>query len=189
MNATDRNINFVFNNICEKKHVNIAYSERADFLYVNRTTGHLIEWPKINILQRDLSSQMSYPWEILNAFFEKNSIQPHWFDVGEGVEARSIFNATGDGKWWGGTGMIQRDEVDFRAAQVMDGYSIVEFGKCCHISPAIRNIKYHWFSRLPQELSPTWNLLYLFPKEIKAHNYQNTRIATWLPLCLLIIKF
>ncbi len=166
------NRNLLFNDICREKHVKIAYSERADFLYVNKTTGHLIEWPKINVLQKDLSSQLSYPWEILNAFLEKNSIHPHWFDVGEGIEGRSIFNVTGDGKWWGGNGMIQRDEVDFRAAQVMDGYSSVVMADCCHHSPAIRNIKYHWFSRLPQELSPTLNLVYLFPEELRSHILQ-----------------
>ena len=163
------NRNLGFHDICKEKYVKIAYSERADFLFVNKTTGHLNEWPKINILRKTLSSVLPYPWEILNAFLQNNNIHPDWIDVGEGAEARSIFNVTGDGKWWGGNGMIQRDEVDFRASQFMDAYSSVVLADCGHYSPAIRNVKYHWFSRLPQELSPTWNLLYLFPEELSSH--------------------
>ena len=149
--------------------MNIAYSERADYLWVNNKTGYLIEWPPINLLAKTINSVIPYPWEILNAFMEKNHIHPHWFDVGD--EPSFL---TGEGEWRGGTGMIQRDEVDFRAAQIMDSYSIVAMGKCCHISPAIRNIKYHWFSRLPQKISPTWNLLYLFPEELKLTFFDKT---------------
>ena len=165
--AVNRNLGL--HDICKERHVNIAYSERADYLWVNNKTGYLIEWPPINLLAKTINSVIPYPWEILNAFMEKNHIHPHWFDVGD--EPSFL---TGEGEWRGGTGMIQRDEVDFRAAQIMDSYSIVAMGKCCHISPAIRNIKYHWFSRLPQKISPTWNLLYLFPEELKLTFFYKT---------------
>ena len=60
--------------------------------------------------------------------------------------------------------MIQHGEVDFSANLGADGFKTVELGQGLHYSAPVMSVKWHWHSRLPVELSLTWNLLYLFVK-------------------------
>ena len=101
---------------------------------------------------------VAFEWEIQAAFFETNNIKPTWLNANYNW---GTLNYT-TGQWSGAVGMIQRDEAD---------YALFNFGvtyarsKVAAFSPGINYNKQSWFTRYPQELSPTWNLLGLFTKE------------------------
>ena len=147
-----------FKELCQTRHVYIAYSHENDFITLNRETGKLEETPKDHELG---FSRISWPWEILESFLQNNNIHPHWTNVGWNI---GLLNHS-TGQWSGGVGMIQSDKIDILAVDVFDSFDSVTIANVSHYSPPIRQLKFHWFTRWPQELSPTWNLLYLFPEE------------------------
>ena len=152
------NVNKGFTELCQKRHVHIAYSAENDQIAINGKTGRIEESPSDHELG---FSRISLPWEILKSFVENNNITPHW--VGVGWNIGSLNRSTG--KWSGGLGMIQNDKIDILSVDVFDSFDSTLIAKTGHYSPPIRHLKFHWFTRWPQVLSPTWNLLYLFPEE------------------------
>ena len=160
------NSNLGLDHFCKGKHVKILHRRYG---YINPdSNGKLKEWPAINPGDRStLSLMIPYDWEILKVFIENNDILPQWIvrkhNFSYEAEEDS-FNKT-TGLWTGKSGMIQRGEVDFSANLGADGFKTVELGQGLHYSAPVMSIKWHWHSRLPVELSLTWNLLYLFPKE------------------------
>ena len=160
------NIDLGLQDFCKGKHVKIVYRRYG---YVKPdSNGILKEWPPINPSMRSsFSLLIPYDWEILKKFIENNDIQPQWYKQKNDFssEGEDTFNKT-TGTWNGTTGMIQRSEADFSAIMGIDSFKSVEIGQCVHISAPLMSFKFKWFSRLPQDLSVTWNLLYLLPKEI-----------------------
>ena len=164
------NIDLGLQDFCKGKHVKIVYRRYG---YVKPdSNGILKEWPPINPSMRSsFSLLIPYDWEILKKFIENNDIQPQWYKQKNDFssEGEDTFNKT-TGTWNGTTGMIQRSEADFMAIMKLDNFKSVEIGQCVHFSAPLMSVKFKWFSRLPQDLSLTWNLLYLLPKE-KDHIY------------------
>ena len=159
------NINFGVDDFCKGKHVKIVHRRYG---YVKPdSNGNLMEWPAINPSMRSsLSLTIPYDWEIFKKFIENNDIQPQWYEQGYdfGYEGKDTFNKT-TGMWNGTSGMIQRGEADFLAIAIVDKFNMMILSTCFHLSAPLTTVKFHWFSRMPQDLSLTWNLLYLFPKE------------------------
>ena len=154
------NRNLGLNDICKGKHVTIMNRETSLRTDLN---GKLIKWPALNPGMRStLSLMIPYDWEIFKAFIDNHDIQPQW--IPSPLSGENHYNKT-TGLWTGSAGMMQRGEVDVSSAPVLDKFDSVEVGKSFHFTPPIMVTKFHWYSRLPQELSGTWNLIYLFPKE------------------------
>ena len=154
------NRNNSFNDICGKRHVYIAYSAPNDFVTVNSVTGKLEEDPKDH---EHGFTKISWNWEIYKSFLENNNIHPHWIDLGWMVGDASYNHSTG--KWAEGYGMLQSDQIDILAVDVFDSFDSIQVANLSHWSPPIRHMKFHWFTRWPQNVSPIWNLIYLFPEE------------------------
>ena len=159
------NINFGFDDFCKVKHVKIVHRRYG---YVRPdSNGNLIKWPAINPSMRSsLSLMIPYDWEILKKFIENNNIQPEWYEQKHNFDYEGVdtFNKT-TGMWNGTGGMIQRGEADFSAIMTGDNFNLLTLSSCFHLSAPLMIVKFHWFSRLPQDLSVTWNLFYLLPKE------------------------
>ena len=152
------NRNLGFDDVCVEKHVYIAYNnEPPDIFEVNNVTGEMVEYE----VQHAVSfNAVSYEFEIQAAFFKYNNIIPHWMN--SNYTWGWYDNITN--KWTGAVGKIESDEVD---------YAICCFGgtharsTVAFFSPPLQYMPYHWLTRYPLELPPTWNLLGLFTKELK----------------------
>ena len=98
--------------------------------------------------------------------FKSHNIYPYWF------------NANGDwgllnqetGQWSGSCGMIDRDEVDYAIAVFAATY---DRSKIAEFAPANQYEPWHWLTRQPQVVSPIWNLLGLFTKDLKSQIHHN----------------
>ena len=149
------NRNLGFDDICVEKHVHVAYNnDPPDIFLVSNITGEMVKFPRNLIVTHN---PVSYEWEIQEAFFKYNNITPHWINCN--YTWGWIDNVTN--KWTGAVGLIERDEAD---------YALWGFGatyarsKVAEFSPGIEYAPYHWLTRYPQKLSPTWNLIGLFTK-------------------------
>ena len=102
-------------------------------------------------------SNLAREWEIQAVFFETNNINPLW--VNANYTWGWLDNITDT--WTGATGMIQSDDADY----AIFGFSITYArSKVTGFSAGTYYAPFHWLTRYPQELSPTWNLLRLFTK-------------------------
>ena len=154
-----------FINLCQERHVYIAHSI-FDQILINETTGNLREASRPKEKRDTIYhirgyQTIAYQWEIQKAFLENNNIRPHWIDTGYNS---TIYNAT-TGKWSGAIGLIQSDNIDLSVTPYIDSQNAHHLAATCHFTPGISLYTFHWITRWPQELSLTWNLLYLFPKE------------------------
>ena len=158
---TTVNRNLRFDDICKEKIVKMAYSG-VGYTRVD-SEGKLIEWPASNPgMRKTMSLMIPYEWEIIQAFIENNNIHLQFIF---GYDDFTLNQTTG--LWSGHRGMMQSDEVDLSSSMTKDSLDSVITGQYFHYSAPIMKLSFHWFSRLPQKLSLTWNLLYLFPKAWK----------------------
>ena len=148
------NWNSGFDDMCKEKHVYVAYNnEPPDVFEVSNTTRNMVKYP-VRPYMRYLN--IANEWEIQAAFFETNNIKPIWLNANY---TWGTLNYT-TGQWSGAVGMIQRDEAD---------YAICCFGTTSTLSKVAAfsptdYAPFHWLTRYPLELPPTWNLLGLFTK-------------------------
>ena len=143
-----------FNDVCNEKHVIVAYNNRPTFNF-NKTTGKMVKWPVANYLQNYVS--IAWEWEIQAVFFETYNIKPTWVYANQNW---GTLNYT-TGQWSGAVGMIQRDEVDYA---LLDFAATYARSKVAAFSPGTQYRPLHLLTRYPLELPPTWNLLGLFTK-------------------------
>ena len=70
----------------------------------------------------------------------------------------------------GAVGVVERDEADYAmwAFGGTYGRSLVTV-----FSSPMTYLPYHWLTRYPNELSPTWNLIGLFTKGYKSQIHVN----------------
>ena len=148
------NWNLGFEDVCKEKQVIIAYNNNPPWFERSNITGELVKYPVTPYMQYQ---SMVWEWEIQAAFFEANIIKPIWLNANF---TWGTLNET-TGQWSGAVGMIQRDEADYAIWGFTGLYAI---GKVAAFSPPMDHQPYHWLTRSPQELPPTWNLLRLFTK-------------------------
>ena len=148
------NTNSGFDEVCKEKIAYAAYNNDAPLFEISNITGEMVRYPlKPYVAEMNVAQE----WEIQAAFMEYNNITPHWTNCN--YTWGWIDNVTN--KWTGAVGLIERDEVD---------YALWGFGatyarsKVAEFSPGIEYAPYHWLTRYPQKLSPTWNLIGLFTK-------------------------
>ena len=163
-NAT---VNMNFDDLCLEKQVYVAYNRVRWIFEVNNITGEMVKYVVEPIISH---INVAHEWEMQAAFFEYNNIKPKWYNA---YFNWGTLNKT-SGQWSGAVGMIQRDEVDYAIWGFAGTYAR---SKVAAFSPGIEYLPYHWLTRYPQKLSPTWNLLGLFTK---GHNSQISRLS----LCL-----
>ena len=142
------NKNLGFDDICNEKHVYVAYNNNPWF-EVSNITGEMVEL----LVEPYVSyANVAHEWEIQAAFFKYNKITPQWLNC--------------NGSWWSrAVGLIQRDEADYAKGDFACNYERSKVAACSQgtvFSP------YYWLTRYPLELSPTWNLLGVFTKAIKS---------------------
>ena len=143
-----------FDDVCQEKHVSIAYNNEANNFVLSNTTGEMVKYPAQPFVS---FVNIAYEWEIQATFFESNNIKPQWHNANWTWGTLNEIK----GQWSGAVGMIQRDEAD---------YAICCFGGT-YARSKVAAFSYtdyfpqHWLTRYPLELSPTWNLLGLFTKE------------------------
>jgi len=102
------NRNLGFNVVCNERHVNIAYWEDDQEFDLNEITGQMVKTGRFKSYPIiGYGEYLSWPWEVQEAFFQQNNIQPHWFNAS--IQA-SFTKTTG---YTGYLGMIERDEVDY----------------------------------------------------------------------------
>ena len=140
--------------LCGEKHTHIAYNNYARQFEVSETTGKMV---KYNFTHETGGGMLPWEWEIQEKFFESNNIKPLWFNCN--FTWGSLNQSTG--KWTGGIGMIQRDEVDYALFDYAGTYAR---SKVASISPGNQYSVRFWLTRHPKQLSPTWNLLLLLTK-------------------------
>ena len=153
-NAT-ANRNLGFEDVCNKKHVYAAYNNDWRVFEVSNITGEMVKYPVDPVVRYQSTS---YEWEIQAAFFETNNIEPQWLNANY---SWGTLNET-TGQWSGAVGMIQRDEADYAICCFAVTYTR---SKVASFPPGIDYSPYHWLTRYPLELSPTWNLFGLFTQE------------------------
>ena len=148
------NWNLGFNDVCKKKHVIVAYNNYPPWFEVSSITGKMVKYPVAPYVR---FGSIAQEWEIQEAFFETNDIQPTWLNCNY---TYGTLNYT-TGQWSGDVGMIQRDEADY----VIFIYGVRwELSKVSSFSQGVSHLPQYWLSRYPLELSPTWNLVGLFTK-------------------------
>ena len=148
------NSNLGFEDVCREKYVYVAYNNEPDAFEVSNITGQMVEYPVTPYVS---SLNMAYEWELQKAFFENNNIKPTWFN--NYYSWGTLNNITG--QWSGATGMIQNDEADYAIQGFSGTYGR---SKVAAFSQPTWFVPYHWLTRYPLELAPTWNLLGLFTK-------------------------
>ena len=146
------NRNLGFDDVCKEKHVFVAYNnDLSKFLIMN---GKMLEIP-VRVYM--LYGGVAWEWEVQAEFFASNNIKPVWLN---GIFNWGRLNET-TGQWDGTTGMIQRDEADYAMPGFAGTYAR---SKVADFSPGTYYAPFHWLTRYPLELPPTWNLLGLFTK-------------------------
>ena len=148
------NINLGFDDVCNEKHVLVAYNNEPGWFEVSKITGEMVEYAVDPIMGYFKTAD---EWEIQKAFFESYEIKPIWLNANYNW---GRLNYT-TGQWSGAVGMIQRDEADYALFAFSFTYAR---SKVAAFTPGIDFRPLHWLTRYPQELSPTWNLLGLFTK-------------------------
>ena len=146
------NGNLDFNDVCKEKHAYVAYNNDAPWFEFSDITGEMVKYPVQPYIKY---WNVAFEWEIQAVFFATNNIKPIWLNANY---TWGWYDNITD-QWTGAVGMIERDEVD---------YAIFGFGltyarsKVAAFPPGIEYSPYHWLTRYPLELSPTWNLFGLF---------------------------
>ena len=152
------NRNLGFDDVCVEKHVYVAYNNDWGYFEVSNITGEMV---KYQVMPMVAQNAVSWEWEIQAAFFKYNNIIPHWINCN--FTWGWIDNTTN--QWTGAVGLIERDEVDYAICCFAGTHGRI---KVAAFSPGIQYLPYHWLTRYPLELPPTWNLLRLFTKELKS---------------------
>ena len=155
-------LNLNLDELCGETHAYVAYNNLAKQFEVSDVTGEML---KYNFTHETGGSKISWEWEIQEAFFESNNIKPHWFN--SNFTWGRLNQSTG--KWDGGVGMIQRDEVDYA---IFDYAGTYGRSKVASIAPGQDHKTHHWLTRYPKQLSPTWNLLGLLTKVILSNHVE-----------------
>ena len=167
------NWNLGFDDVCKEKHAYIAYNSEPGTFELSNRTGNLMEYPVEPFLSY---WNIAWEWETQAAFFKSCNIKPIWVDAN--YTWGWLDNVTN--QWTGAVGMIERDEVDYAIWGFTGTYPRSQVAA---FSPGIEYMPYHWLTRYPQKLSPTWNLLGLFTKGYNLQkSFQN---RTKLFVCLL----
>ena len=148
------NWNLGFDDVCIEKHVIVAYNNDPGIFEVSDITGQMVEYPLAPYMSY---SSLAREWEMQAVFFANNNIKPKWINCN--YDWGSLNYTTG--QWSGAVGMIQRDEADYAIFGFAGTYGR---SKVASFSPGLAYMKYHWLTRYPLELPPTWNLLGLFTK-------------------------
>ena len=147
------NWNLGFDDVCQEKHVVVAYNNYPGTFEISDITGEMEEYKVTPFLKY---YPMAWQWEIQVAFFGTNNIKPIWLN---NYYTWGSLNYT-TGQWSGATGMIQKDEADYAICCFAGTYGR---SKVAAFSPT--NYRpLHWLTRYPLVLPPTWNLLGLFTK-------------------------
>ena len=149
------NRNLGFDDVCKEKHVYVAYNNEPELFEVSNITGEMVQYPVDQVLK--YYYPVAYEWEIQAAFFEINDIKPLWLNAN--YTWGTLNHKTG--QWDGAVGMIQRDDADYALWGFLGTHPR---SKVAAFSPGIWYNPFHWLTRRPLELSPTWNLLGLFTK-------------------------
>ncbi len=147
------NRNLGFDDVCNEKHVIVAYNNKWGVFEVSPITGEMVKYP---VRPYVWYASIAKKWEIEAAFFKSYNITPHWIIFYSG----GTLNYT-TGQWSGAVGLIHRDEADYAIANFASTYSR---SKVAAFSPGIEYKPLHWLTRNPMKLSPMWNLLKLFTK-------------------------
>ena len=154
------NRNLGFDDVCTEKHAYIAYNNEPWVFEVSNITGEMVEYPVEPYVSY---TPVAWQWETQAAFFKYNNITPLWFNCN--YTWGSLNETTG--QWSGAVGMIQRDEADY----AISGFAGTHpRSKVAAFSPGLMFMPFHWLTRYPLELPPTWNLLGLFTKVLKFTN-------------------
>ena len=148
------NRNLGFGEVCKDKHVIIAYNNELEVFEVSNITGKMVRYPVRPYVRYH---PIAHEWEIQEAFFKSYNITPHWINCNY---TWGTLNYT-TGQWSGAVGLIQRDVADYAIRFFAGTYGR---SKQAVFSPGIQYLPFHWLTRYPLELSPTWNLLGLFTK-------------------------
>ena len=148
------NWNLGFGDVCREKGVTIAYNNRQEWFEVSNITSKMVKYQVTPYMKY---WSMAWEYEIQEAFFETNNIQPTWFNANGTL---GTLNYT-TGQWSGAVGMIQRDEADYAICCFLVTYAR---SKVAAFSSGTAYLPFHWLTRYPLELPPTWNLLGLFTK-------------------------
>ena len=155
-------LNLNLDELCGETHAYVAYNNLAKQFEVSDVTGEML---KYNFTHETGGSKISWEWEIQEAFFESNNIKPHWYNCN--FTWGRLNQSTG--KWDGGVGMIQKDEVDYA---IFDYAGTYGRSKVASIAPGQDHKTHHWLTRYPKQLSPTWNLLGLLTKVILSNHVE-----------------
>ena len=149
------NRNLGFDEVCDEKHVLVAYNNEVDIFEVSNITGEMVRYP-VQPYVRYWS--IAWEWELQAAFFNYNNITPHW------INANYTWGTPG--QWSGAAGLIQRDEADYAICcfAVTHPMSKVAAFTGTTYSP------YYWLTRYPLELTPMWNLFGLFTQGYNSKN-------------------
>ena len=158
--------NYGFDEICYMKYAFVAYNNFYNQFEINDYTGEMVRYRYLLVVDRARIYSLAREWEIQESFFKFYNIYPYWF------------NANGDwgllnqetGQWSGSCGMIDRDEVDYAIAVFAGTY---DRSKIAEFAPANQYEPWHWLTRQPQVVSPIWNLLGLFTKDLKSQLHHN----------------
>ncbi len=148
------NRNLVFDDVCNEKHVFVAYKNEPWVFEVSNITGEMVRYPVEPYVRY---YNVAWEWEIQAAFFKYNNNTPHWIDANGTM---GTLNYT-TGQWSGAVGLIQRDEADYAIGTFAVTHPRSEVAA---FSPGTDYMPYYWLTRYPQELTPMWNLFGLFTK-------------------------
>ena len=151
---TTVNWNLGFDDVCKEKYVHVAYNNEPEFFEVSNITGEMVEYPVgpyVNYYN------VAWEWQLQAAFFETYNIKPQWLNANYSWGWYDNETDT----WTGACGMIERDEADYAIFGFTGTYAR---SKVAVFSQGIDYLPYHWLTRYPLELSPTWNLIGLFTK-------------------------
>ena len=152
------NLNLGLNELCPM-HVNIGLGlNQGQFLFDSewywdwekekwKHFYSMREYPPIEV--SDEYSTRSWDWEIQAQFFKSNNLIPHWID---------------DYSHLGFLKLILNNTVDY--CPVPGIVNTAALNILADSSSVIKNPQYHWMTRKPDQLSLTWNLLYLFPFDL-----------------------
>ena len=97
------NWNSGFDDVCKEKEVYVAYNNEPWAFEVSHS-GDMVKYPVKPFVSY---LNVVWEWEIQEAFFETNNIQPKWLNA---LGTLGTLNYT-TGQWSGAVGMIQRDEA------------------------------------------------------------------------------
>ena len=157
------NNNLGFDDVCKEKTVIVAYNNDGGLFEVSNITGKMVEYPPNNIVRM---TNIAYEYEVQKAFFQHNNVKPNWINCN--FTWGWFDNETN--QWTGAVGVVERDEADYAmwAFGGTYGRSLVTV-----FSSPMTYLPYHWLTRYPNELSPTWNLIGLFTKGYKSQIHVN----------------